>query len=136
MVKVPSCRELVTSRPFPFALQVLAFLGAFACGTVSLWCLITRRFGGVNGIREVVALLYVLILAIVVPAAELGLMQHPHLAKFARFLLSPLGRAFVYIFMGGALLGIGNTAAGWIVGACMLAIGVINIVASCLLKEF
>lgn len=133
MVSCPSCRELVTSRPFPLALRILALLGAFATGTYSLWCLITHRFGGINGIRMVVALLYLLLFSVIIPAAELGLMQHPHLSKFARFVLSPVGRAFLYIFMGGVLLG--NGAGGWVVGVFMLALGVVNVVASCVLKE-
>ncbi|KPA75915.1 hypothetical protein ABB37_08084 [Leptomonas pyrrhocoris] len=130
MVHAPNCDDLVHSRPFPLILKVLNIIGAFGCGTYALFLFIQHRW---DSIRFFVALIYLLAFSIVIPAAEAGLMKHPLLSFFARFLVSPIGRAFLYIFMGGVILG--NGIGGWVIGIYLLAIGVLNVVAACFLRE-
>ncbi|KAG5485617.1 hypothetical protein LSCM4_06573 [Leishmania orientalis] len=125
----PSFSDVLHSRPFPLTLTILNILGAFACGSYALFLFITHKY---RDIRTFAALLYLLGFSIVIPSAELGFMKHPMLASFARFLVSPIGRAFLYVFMGGVILG--NGIGGWIVGIYLLSIGVLNISAACILK--
>ncbi|KAG5484954.1 hypothetical protein LSCM1_07030 [Leishmania martiniquensis] len=125
----PNFNDVIHSRPFPLTLTVLNILGSFACGTYTLFLFITHRY---HDIRTFAALLYLLGFSIVIPSAELGLMNHPLLAGVARFIVAPIGRAFLCIFMGGVILG--NGIGGWIVGIYLLAIGVLNISAACILK--
>ncbi|CAJ1006212.1 putative COPI associated protein [Leishmania naiffi] len=126
----PNFDDLLHSRPFPLVLKILNIIGAFACGSYSLFLFITHRF---NDVRTFAALLYLLGFSIVIPSAESGLMNHPMLASFARFLVSPIGRAFLYVFMGGVILG--NGIGGWVIGVYLFAIGVLNICAACILKS-
>lgn len=130
MPEVKSFRDVVHSRPFPLVLMILNVLGAFGCGTYSLYLFITHRYSSVG---TFVALMYLLGFSIIIPSAELGLMAHPYLMRFSRFLVSPVGRAFLYIFMGGVILG--NGVGGWVVGIYLLALGVLNIGAMCVLKD-
>lgn len=129
MVKAPNCNELIHSRPFPLILKILNILGAFACGSYALYLFIQHKW---DNIRTFVALIYLLGFSIVIPAAEAGLMKHPLLSSFARFIVSPIGRAFLYIFMGGVILG--NGIGGWVVGIYLFAIGVLNVIAACFLR--
>lgn len=131
MPTVPTFREVTEYRIFPIALMILNILGAFGCGTYSIFLLITWKMSGLSSIRTAVALIYLIIFSVIVPSAEIGMMEHPSLAKFTRFLLSPVGRAFLYIFMGGVLLGAG--VGGWIVGIYLMAVGVLNLAVSCCL---
>ncbi|KAG5488367.1 uncharacterized protein JKF63_07962 [Porcisia hertigi] len=121
---------LLHSRPFPLILKVLNILGAFGCGTYALFLLIQRLYGDV---RTFTALIYLLFFSIVIPSAECGLMSHPLLSSSSRFLLSPIGRTFLYVFMGGVILGAG--IGGWIIGIYLLAIGVLNIGALCIRRD-
>ncbi|KPI88105.1 hypothetical protein ABL78_2792 [Leptomonas seymouri] len=130
MAQTPNFNELVHSRPFPLVLKVLNVIGAFGCGTYALYLFIQHRW---DSIRFFVALIYLLAFSIVIPAAEAGLMKHPLLSSFARFIVSPIGRAFLYIFMGGVILG--NGVGGWIIGIYLLAVGIVNIVSACFLSD-
>lgn len=130
MVASPNFNELIHSRPFPLILKILNILGAFGCGSYALFLFIRHDY---DTIRTFVALIYLLAFAIVIPAAEAGLMNHPLLSSFARFLVSPIGRAFLYIFMGGVILG--NGIGGWVIGIYLFAIGVLNVVAACFLRR-
>ncbi|KAK7196324.1 COPI associated protein [Novymonas esmeraldas] len=129
MAPRPNFNDILHSRPFPLILKILNILGAFACGSYVLFLFIQHKYGDV---RTFCALLYLLAFSIVIPSAEAGLMNHPLLASLARFLVSPIGRAFLYVFMGGVILGVG--IGGWVIGIYLLAIGAINIAAACILK--
>ncbi|KEG08601.1 hypothetical protein DQ04_06831030 [Trypanosoma grayi] len=124
-----SVRRFFTAGAFGRVMQVLGVLGAFGSGSYALYLLMWFRPDGIDTLRTFVAYAYLTLFAVVIPSAELGMMQHRHLVRFARFLLSHVGRAFLYIFMGGLLLG--QDVAGWILGAYMIALGVLNVVAAC-----
>jgi hypothetical protein len=130
MGQTPNCNDLIHSRPFPLILKILNILGAFGCGTYTLYMFIEHKY---NSIRTFIALIYLLAFSIVIPAAEAGLMKHPLLSAFARFIVSPIGRAFLYIFMGGVILGEG--IGGWIIGIYLFAVGVLNVIAACFLRN-
>lgn len=124
---MPTCHDCASHKLFPILLAVLTIVGAFGCGSYSLWLLVTRNYGGISAFRMTVALVYLTAFSAILPSAELGFMRHPHLQKFARFLMAPMGRAFLLIFMGGVILG--NGVGGWIVGIYLLAVGVFSIIA-------
>ena len=130
MVQAPNFNDLIHSRPFPLILKILNILGAFGCGTYALYLFIQHQW---EGIRTFICLIYLLAFSIIIPAAEAGLMKHPLLSSFARFSVSPIGRAFLYIFMGGVILGQG--IGGWVIGIYLFAIGVLNVIAACFLRN-
>ncbi|ESL10636.1 hypothetical protein TRSC58_01627 [Trypanosoma rangeli SC58] len=126
---MPSVREIVTAKHFSRALQLLGVAGAFGSGSFALFLLMWSPPRELGEVRMHIAFVYVVFFAVVLPAAELGMMQHQHLARFTRFLLSHVGRALVYIFIGGLLLG--NHVGGWVVGVYMISLGVLNVLAAC-----
>ncbi|GET86442.1 hypothetical protein, conserved [Leishmania tarentolae] len=124
----PNFDEFRNSSPFAMVLKILAILCAFGAGTYSLYLFIIYSYFGIGFFA---ALLYVLVFSIIIPSAELGLMSSSVVSVFARFLTSPMGRAFMYVFMGGVVLGHG--IGGWVVGVFLFVVAVINIIAGCLM---
>ncbi|KAH9584064.1 Golgi apparatus membrane protein TVP15 [Trypanosoma melophagium] len=109
-------------------LQILGVLGAFSSGSFALYLLMWYKPHDINTVRMYIAYVYITLFAVLIPAAELNFMQHRHLVRFSRFMLSHVGRAFMYIFMGGLLLG--QQVGGWVVGVYMIALGVLNLFAA------
>ncbi|ORC86833.1 uncharacterized protein TM35_000251290 [Trypanosoma theileri] len=109
-------------------LQILGVLGAFGSGSFALFLLMWFQPHDINSVRMYIAYVYITLFAVLIPAAELNLMQHRHLVRFSRFMLSHVGRAFMYVFMGGLLLG--QQVGGWVVGVYMIALGVLNLFAA------
>ncbi|CAG9570002.1 conserved hypothetical protein [Leishmania major strain Friedlin] len=122
----PNFDELLHSPPIPFTLKILGILGAFGCGTYVLFLFMIHHY---HSIRSFAALLYLLTFSIIIPSAESGLLNSTMLAVFARFLISPMGRAFLYVFMGGVILGIG--IGGWVVGVYLFVVAILNVIAGC-----
>ncbi|RNF13274.1 putative golgi apparatus membrane protein [Trypanosoma conorhini] len=126
---MPTFREIVTAKNFSYLLQLLGVAGAFGSGSFALFLLMWFPPREITEVRMYIAYVYVILIAVVLPAAEVGTMRHRHLAHFTRFLLSHVGRAFVYVFTGGLLLG--NRLGGWVVGVYMISLGVLNVFAAC-----
>ncbi|EPY35880.1 hypothetical protein STCU_00865 [Strigomonas culicis] len=123
-------RKLMQSDIFPLVLTVLTLLGCFACGTLTLFFFITHRF---RSIRFFCAYLYNLVLTTVLPAAEVGMMTHPTLRQPVRFMQSNVGRGLLLIFMGGVVCD--NTVEGWIVASYLFAVGVLSMIAVCVMRR-
>ncbi|EAN83760.1 hypothetical protein C3747_122g251c [Trypanosoma cruzi] len=130
---MPTFREIVTAKNFVFLLKFLGVAGAFGSGSLALFLLMWFRPHELNEVRMFIAYVYIIFFSVISPAAEVGMMQHRHLMRFTRFLLSNIGRAFLYVFIGGLLLG--THIAGWIVGVYMISLGVLNIFAYCVTGE-
>ncbi|CBZ24341.1 conserved hypothetical protein [Leishmania mexicana MHOM/GT/2001/U1103] len=124
----PNFDDLIHSPPIPFTLKILGILGAFGCGTYVLFLFMIHQY---YSIRSFAVLLYLLIFSVIIPSAESGLLNYTMMAVFARFLVSPMGRAFLYVFMGGVILG--NGIGGWVVGGYLFVVAILNVIAGCLL---
>eukprot|EP01001_Neometanema_parovale_P009965 NODE_6200_length_870_cov_112.131191_g5968_i0.p1 GENE.NODE_6200_length_870_cov_112.131191_g5968_i0~~NODE_6200_length_870_cov_112.131191_g5968_i0.p1 ORF type:complete len:237 (+),score=66.51 NODE_6200_length_870_cov_112.131191_g5968_i0:55-711(+) len=100
-------------------LRMLGFLGLGASAFVGIWAIIQ---GSPSGIRAFILLLWVPILGVLGMVAELGWQT---MMKKVEFLRNWTSKAMLYIFIGTICLG--ETIAGWIVGAYMCALGILII---------
>lgn len=108
---------------FQLALMIMGIVGAAASGIMTLYKVMWYTVENIDAARVFIARLYVTFFAVIMPSAELGMMEHNEMVKF---LLSYVGRAFLYLFMGGLLLG--EEVASCIIGVFMIVLSIMNIV--------
>lgn len=115
---------------FTISTHILNVIAATAAGCYSVYLfyllLFIKKEFSPTYLQSYVALIYVVILSVFLTAVELRTLRHAHLITIAFFLMGPIGRGFTLIFMGAILLG--ALVWGWVVGICVIVVGVINII--------
>ncbi|KAG8347426.1 hypothetical protein TRVL_01753 [Trypanosoma vivax] len=113
------------NKPVEYLMVFFAILCSIACGTITTHHLIFTKLLRIDDFRVAVVRFCIAILTVIIPSAELQAMRNIYVYRYARFLLSPIGRGFLYVIMGGVLLNqyVGDVA----VGACMIALGLLSI---------
>nr|CCC92140.1 conserved hypothetical protein [Trypanosoma congolense IL3000] len=119
--------QVARASKFEIFLTVCGVLGSMASGTMSLYKVMWYTVDSVDAARMYIALIYITFLTVISPSAELGLMESTDMFRFINL---HVGRGFLYLLIGSLLLG--PEVAPCVVGALMIVLCVLNIVAQVL----